>query len=70
MKWVIKFMISERIREQRKLKGLTQEQLAESLNVSRQAISKWESNQSLSEIDRVILMSEIFNVSYNKYLKK
>ncbi|MGG7059597.1 helix-turn-helix domain-containing protein [Clostridium tertium] len=62
-------MISKRIQEQRKIKGLTQEQLAESLNVSRQAVSKWESNQSLPEIDRVILMSEIFNVSTDYLLK-
>lgn len=62
-------MISERIQEQRKLSGLTQEQLAEKLNVSRQSISKWESDQSLPEIDRIILMSEIFNISTDYLLK-
>lgn len=63
-------MISNRIQEQRKLNGLTQEQLAEKLNVSRQSISKWESNQSFPEIDRIILMSEIFNVSTDYLLKE
>ena len=62
-------MISERIQEQRKLKGLTQEQLAEKLDVSRQSISKWESNQSLPELDRIILMSEIFDVTTDYLLK-
>lgn len=63
-------MISNRIQEQRKLNGLTQEQLAEKLNVSRQSISKWESNQAFPEIDRIILMSEIFNVSTDYLLKE
>lgn len=39
--------IGERIAEERKKKGMTQEDMAEKLNLSRQAISKWESGDSL-----------------------
>lgn len=49
--------IGIRIQQLRINNGLTQEQLAEMLNVSRQSISKWEMEQSLPEIDKVILMS-------------
>lgn len=49
--------IGIRIQQLRINSGLTQEQLAEKLSVSRQSISKWEMEQSLPEIDKVILMS-------------
>lgn len=62
-------LLSEKILELRKLKGLSQEQLAEMLNVSRQSISKWESNQCLPEIDKVVAMSELFSVSTDYLLK-
>lgn len=44
----------------RKEKKLSQEQLAEKLNVSRQAVSKWESNQSYPEMEKLIEMTKIF----------
>ncbi len=48
--------------------GLTQEQLAEMLGVSRQSVSKWEMEQSLPEIDKVVLMSKLFSVGTNEIL--
>lgn len=48
--------------------GLTQEQFAEKLGVSRQSISKWEIGQSLPEIDKVVLMSKLFSVGTNEIL--
>ena len=48
--------------------GLTQEQFAEKLGVSRQSISKWEIGQSLPEIDNVVLMSKLFSVGTNEIL--
>lgn len=48
--------------------GFTQEQLAEKLGVSRQSISKWEMEQSLPEIDKIVSMSKLFSVSTNEIL--
>lgn len=61
--------VAERIYTLRKERGLSQEQLAEIAGVSRQAISKWESEQSAPEIDKIILMSEYFGVSTDYILK-
>ena len=44
----------DKIQLQRKKKGMTQEELGEELNVSRQTITKWESNQSFPEIKKII----------------
>lgn len=55
--------IAERILQLRKARGLSQEQLANEIGVSRQAVSKWESQQSLPDLDKIIILSEYFNVS-------
>ena len=49
--------------------GYSQEALAEKLNVSRQAVSKWELGTTLPETDKVISISEFFNVSTDYLLK-
>ena len=56
------------IAELRKEKNLTQEQLAETLGVSRQSVSKWEMDQALPQIDKVIQLAEIFSVSTDELL--
>jgi len=61
--------IEERIRELRKSKGLSQEELAEILGVSRQAVSKWESGQSLPEIEKLIAMGDLYGVTIDYILK-
>lgn len=61
--------IPQRIQESRKKKGISQEQLAEVLGVSRQAVSKWESGQAMPELDKVIGMSEYFGVSTDWLLR-
>lgn len=53
----------EKLRALRKEKGFSQEGLAELLNVSRQSVSKWESGQTYPEIDKLIILSEIFHVT-------
>ena len=63
-------VLSEKILMLRKNAKLSQEQLAEKLGVSRQAISKWELGTSLPEIDKLILMSEFFNVSIDYLVKE
>lgn len=55
--------MGQRIAAQRKLKGLSQEALSEQLDVSRQAISKWESDGAIPEVDKLIALGRIFGVS-------
>jgi transcriptional regulator with XRE-family HTH domain len=61
--------IADRILELRKQKGISQEALADQLGVSRQAVSKWESEQSTPDMDKIILMSEFFEVTTDYLLK-
>lgn len=62
-------MLSEKIYQLRKKRGLSQEQLAEQLNVSRQAISKWESGTAVPESEKLITISNYFGVSVDFLLK-
>ena len=55
--------LSDRIQQLRKARGLSQEELSAHLNVSRQAVSKWESGQSLPDLDRIIALSAFFGVT-------
>ena len=55
--------LSEKLYELRKKSALSQEQLAEQLGVSRQAISKWESGKAVPETDTLITISKYFGVS-------
>lgn len=57
--------LGQRIQEYRKKNNLTQEALGEALGVSRQAISKWESDLTIPEIDKLIVLSKLFGVSLN-----
>jgi len=56
-------MLSEKIKELRKKKGLTQEELASELNVSRQAITKWESGEGTPDLDNIRNIALFFHVS-------
>ena len=62
--------IGNKINQLRKLSGMTQEQLAEKLNVSRQTISKWESGGSFPDIESVVKVSKIFQVSLDDLLQE
>lgn len=53
----------EKLQNLRKSKSMSQEDLAEKLSVSRQAVSKWELDQSLPDITNIIAISKIFSVS-------
>jgi len=59
---------SEKLQELRKQKGLTQEELAESLFVSRTAISKWESGRGYPNIDSLKAISKFFGVTVDELL--
>ena len=56
-------MLGEKIQQLRKEKGLSQEQLAAQLTISRQAISKWELGESMPDTDNIIQLSKLFSVS-------
>lgn len=56
-------MLSEQIYQLRRQKGLSQEQLAEQIGVSRQAISKWESGASTPDLEKLQALSRFFRVS-------
>ena len=61
--------ITEKLLNLRKANGLTQEQLAEQLGVSRQSVSKWESGQAMPELDKIVSICEIFHVTADYLLK-
>lgn len=61
--------VADRIQNLRKAKGVSQEQLADAIGVSRQAVSKWESEQTTPDLEKVILMSEYFDVTTDYLLK-
>jgi transcriptional regulator with XRE-family HTH domain len=60
---------AEKLQGLRKSKGISQEQLAELLDVSRQSISKWESGQNYPEVDKLIKLSDLFKITLDELLK-
>ena len=62
-------MLSEKIYKCRRELGLSQEQLAEKIGVSRQAISKWESGTATPELDKLLALSECFGITLDELVK-
>ena len=62
-------MLSERIYQFRRKSGLSQEQLAEKIGVSRQAISKWESGTSTPELEKLLALSECFHITLDELVR-
>ena len=62
-------ILADKITEERKKNGWSQEELADKLGVSRQAVSKWESAGSVPDLQRVIQLAEIFWVSTDYLLR-
>ncbi len=62
-------ILAEKIMTLRKKCGWSQEELAEKMMVSRQSVSKWESMQSVPDLDKIILLSQLFGVSTDYLLK-
>lgn len=60
--------IGEFLRELRKGKGLTQEQLAEQFNISRRSVSRWETGSNLPDLDILIEMSDYYGVELKEIL--
>lgn len=61
--------MADRIQNLRKEKNYSQEELADKIGVSRQAVSKWESEQSKPDLEKIIIMSELFGVTTDYILK-
>lgn len=61
-------MLSENIKKNRKLKNMSQDELAEKLNVTRQSISLWETGQTQPSLDNIVALSKLFNVSTDALL--
>lgn len=59
----------ERLYELRKTKNISQEELAELLDVSRQSISKWENDKAYPEMTRLLFMSDYFDVSLDYLMR-
>lgn len=62
-------ILADKIIEERKKNGWSQEELANKLGVSRQAVSKWESAGSIPDLQRILQMSEMFGVTTDYLLK-
>lgn len=60
--------IGQKIIQLRNAAGISQEQMAETLGVSRQSVSKWEMDQALPQIDKVLQLAEMFSVSTDELL--
>lgn len=60
---------SQTIKIMRSKNSLTQQQLANELHVSRAAIAKWESGRGLPDIDNLIALSELYNISLDELIK-
>lgn len=62
--------LNEKIYEYRKLKRWSQEELADKLDVSRQTISKWEVGKAVPELEKLIKLAELFNISIDELVKE
>ena len=63
-------MLGEKIRNLRKENNISQEELAERLNVSRQSVSLWENEQTQPSLENIIAIAEIFSVTTDVLLKE
>lgn len=61
--------IGEKIAHLRTEMNISQEELAEKIDVSRQSISKWEMNQAMPQIDKILALCELFNISADELLR-
>ena len=61
--------IANRLYEYRKNAGLSQDQLADRIGVSRQAVSKWERGEASPDTDNLVALSEVYNVTQDELIK-
>lgn len=68
LKEVMKMTFAEKLKACRKQAGLSQEQLAEKLGVSRQAVTKWETDAGIPDIENIMAISALFDISIDELL--
>lgn len=61
--------IKDLLRINRESNKLTQEQLADKIYVSRQTVSKWERGESLPDIENIIILSDLYDISIDQLLR-
>lgn len=61
--------LNDKIFEYRKINNWSQEELAEKIDVSRQTVSKWETGKAVPELDKLIVLSELFNITLDELVK-
>ena len=61
---------NEKLIKLRKASGLSQEELADKLNVARQTVSKWELGETTPEMNKLVELSDLFNVSIDEMVKE
>ena len=64
----INMNFSEKLKEIRKKEGISQEQLAEKIGVTRQAITKWETGKGLPDVENMVIIAEIFKTTIDELL--
>ena len=62
-------IFADKLIELRKKNGWSQEELAEKVNVTRQSVYKWESVQSIPDLDKILFLAQIFGVTTDYLLK-
>jgi len=62
--------LAEKILELRTLKGISQGELAEKLGVSRQSVSKWETGQSVPELEKIIRLADLFRITVDELVRE
>ena len=65
---IMNIEIANRLLEFRKKSGLSQEELADKLNISRQSVSKWERAESCPDTDNLIELAKIYNVTLDELI--
>lgn len=61
--------LGNRIKEERERLNMSQDELAEKMNITRQAISKWETGKSFPDIEKILELSNLFNLSLDELVK-
>lgn len=62
--------LGSKLKKQREAKGISQEEVAKSLNLTRQSISKWENDKGYPDIENLVLLSEFYQVSLDELMRK